>query len=256
MSKPNRELVTQLLQRYHETKEIEIRNELILLFLPLVHTLSEKIHSRLPQSIELDDIKSAGLFGLMQAINAFDACKGALFETYCTFRIRGSILDELRALDWVPRRVRSHSQKLENAFIKLSHEKKREPTSQELADYLKLTLEELEQWIRESSIISMLPFSHSSEGNEDFESFGEQLEDRKQMEPYQSLFKKELLEYITKGLNKKERLILILYHFEELTMKEIGKTLSLSEPRVSQIHSDILFRLRLQFEKMKLELLP
>lgn len=255
MVKPDRNLTNQLLCEYKKTGSLETRNKLIVLFLPFVNTVSERIYSRLPHNIDLDDLKSAGLFGLMDAINGFDLTRGVQFETYCSIRIRGSILDELRALDWVPRVVRAKSQQLEKAYQDLRLNKGREPHDYEMAEYLKMTLEEYDDLVQEASITSILPLNNHSPQGEEEESCYEQIADRSQLEPYEEVFKKELLEYITRSLNQKERLVLILYYVEEFTMKEIGDTLLISESRISQIHSNLLLRLRVQFTKIKMELL-
>lgn len=254
MAKPNRELTTKLLEEYQETRNLEIRNELVELYLPFLDKISEKIHSRLPQSIDVNDLKGAGVFGLMDAIEGFDFSKGVQFETYCSIRVRGSILDELRAQDWVPRVVRSKSQKLGRAFQELSDEVGREPTEMELAEYLEISLDELAAMTREASITMILPLEHNNRKDDD-DYYEDQYEDRDQPEPSDNIIKEELTEFITKSLSHKEKLILILYHFEELTMKEIGEVLLISESRVSQIHSTLLVRLKAQFDNAKAELL-
>ncbi|MEK7486739.1 MAG: FliA/WhiG family RNA polymerase sigma factor [Planctomycetota bacterium] len=255
MSNPIQIRTCQLLLEYQQTKNLEARNSLILLYLPVINAISEQICNRLPQNVESEDLRSAGLFGLMDAINGFDFSKGTQFGTYCTIRIRGSILDELRAQDWVPRVVRARSQKLNKAYQQLLSENGREPTEIEIAQSLHLSVEEYQKFVKQASITNVTPLSpHLYEEEEGYHSL-EQFADKSQQEPHEILFKKEILEYLTRSLCEKERLILILYYFEELPMKEIGKILSISESRISQIHTRLLFRLRSQFDKIKMEFL-
>ena len=173
--------IEEVWMEYKKTGTEEIRNFLIERYLDIVRYTAERMHMRLPSEVDVEDLMSAGLFGLMDAIDAFDLERGVKFETYCAQRIRGAIFDELRAMDWVPRLVRSRTAKVEKA-------------------------------------------------------------------------RKDLKVLITKGLSRAERLIVVLYYYEEMTMKEIGMTLDLSESRVSQMHSSILLRLKAQMQHRTKEL--
>jgi len=199
----------------------QLRNQLVERYLPLVKYNGERIWSRLPEGVELDDLISAGIFGLMDAIDAFDTERGVKFETYCVPRIRGAMLDELRSMDWVPRLVRSKASKMmsdANAVGLISLNKKWYETD----SY---------KDVREIDI----------------------LEDKKGEDPTRRIQKNDLMRLVTKGLNRNERLIIILYYYEELTMKEIGATLDLSESRVSQMHSSIVQRLQTQLGRRRPE---
>ncbi len=233
----------------------ELRNKLIEIYLPLVRYNGERIWSRLPEGVELDDLISAGVFGLMDAIQAFDLSRGVKFETYCVPRIRGAMLDELRTMDWVPRLVRSKASKLNEATQTLEARLGRQPTQQELAEELGISLAELEKMIQEASAVNLISLNKKWYETDSYKDVREIdiLEDKKGEDPTRRLQKSDLMRLVTKGLNRNERLILILYYYEELTMKEIGATLDLSESRVSQMHSAIVQRLKNQLEKRRVE---
>jgi RNA polymerase sigma factor for flagellar operon FliA len=199
----------------------DLRNRLVEQYLPLVKYNGERIWARLPEGVELDDLVSAGIFGLMDAIDAFDLSRGVKFETYCVPRIRGAMLDELRTMDWVPRLVRSKASKLNEAMKTLEAKYGRAPSEQELAEHMQISLAELEKMVLDANAVNLI-----------------------------SLNKKW---YETDSLNRNERLIIILYYYEELTMKEIGATLDLSESRVSQMHSSIMQRLQGQLGRRRPE---
>src|SRR2546428_9701443 len=148
--------VPQLWRDYRAHPTIELRNQLVELYLPLVKYNAERIWSRLPEGVDLDDLISAGVFGLMDAIDAFDLERGVKFETYCVPRIRGAMLDELRTMDWVPRLVRSKASKLEEARKSLEAEFGRPPTADEMATRLGVSLEEFQQMVGEATAVSLV----------------------------------------------------------------------------------------------------
>src|SRR5262245_33840377 len=148
--------VTELWREFKEHPTTELRNHLVERYLPLVKYNAERIWSRLPEGVELDDLISAGVFGLMDAIDAFDLERGVKFETYCVPRIRGAMLDELRTMDWVPRLVRSKASRLEEARKALEVEKGRPPQADELATYLGVSLEELQKMIGDATAVSLV----------------------------------------------------------------------------------------------------
>jgi RNA polymerase sigma factor for flagellar operon FliA len=199
---------------------------------------------------------SAGIFGLMDAVNAFDPLRGVKFETYCAPRIRGAILDELRSMDWVPRLVRSRAHKLNEATQSLEAQFGRKPEAKELAKEMKVSLREFHKIERDAHATGLVSLSRKwfeTDSHKDVREI-DVLEDKKSEDPFRTVQKKDLKDLVTKGLSRAERLIIILYYFEEMTMKEIGETLDLSESRVSQMHSAVLTRLRHQLEKQKKEL--
>ncbi len=233
----------------------ELRNRLIERYLPLVKYNGERIWQRLPDGVELDDLISAGVFGLMDAIDAFDLSRGVKFETYCVPRIRGAMLDELRCMDWVPRLVRSKASKLAQATKKLEARLGRTPTENELAEYMELSIPELEKMILDANAVNLISLNKKWYETDSYKDVREIdiLEDKKGEDPTRRIQKNDLMRLVTKGLNRNERLIIILYYYEELTMKEIGATLDLSESRVSQMHSSIVSRLQQQLGRRRME---
>jgi RNA polymerase sigma factor for flagellar operon FliA len=231
----------------------DLRNRLVEQYLPLVKYNGERIWARLPEGVELDDLISAGVFGLMDAIDAFDMTRGVKFETYCVPRIRGAMLDELRTMDWVPRLVRSKASKLNEAVKTLEAKLGRSPTEIELSEQLQISTEELEKMMIEANAVGLISLDKKWYETDSYKDVREIdiLEDKKGEDPTRRIQKADLMRLVTKGLNRNERLIIILYYYEELTMKEIGATLDLSESRVSQMHSSIVQRLQGQLERRR-----
>ena len=251
-----RELTTEeIWELYHRkagetgprSQEIEpYRNSLMERHLPLVKYIAERLLQTLPKSIELDDLVSAGLFGLMDAIRGFDPERGIKFKTYCTTRIRGSILDQLRSQDWVPRLVRLKASKIDKALNKLTAEYGREPTHSELAKALEMEPDELTREIDAASARSVYSLSEKWEDNDD-DGSGEKIdviEDSQATDPIQELNQNDLLAYMTRSLTPKERFIIEQYYRAGHTMREIGEMLNLTESRVCQIHSNVMERLK------------
>ncbi len=232
-----------------------LRNRLVEEYLPLVKYNGERIWSRLPDGVELDDLISAGVFGLMDAINAFDMSRGVKFETYCVPRIRGAMLDELRSMDWVPRLVRSKASKLNEGIKQLETKHGRAPTEIELAAHMEMTVPELEKMMQDANAVGLISLNKKWYETDSYKDVREIdiLEDKKSDDPTRRVQKSDIMRLVTKGLNRNERLIIILYYYEELTMKEIGATLDLSESRVSQMHSAIVSRLQGQLGQRKPE---
>ncbi len=231
----------------------DYRNRLVEQYLPLVKYNGERIWARLPEGVELDDLISAGVFGLMDAIDAFDRTRGVKFETYCVPRIRGAMLDELRTMDWVPRLVRSKASKLNEAMKTLEAKLGRTPTEIELSQRLEISVGELEKMMVEANAVGLISLDKKWYETDSYKDVREIdiLEDKKGEDPTRRIQKSDLMRLVTKGLNRNERLIIILYYYEELTMKEIGATLDLSESRVSQMHSSIVQRLQSQLERRR-----
>jgi RNA polymerase sigma factor FliA len=232
-----------------------LRNQLMEKYFPLVKYNGERIWQRLPDGVELDDLVSAGVFGLMDAIDAFDLDRGVKFETYCVPRIRGAMLDELRTMDWVPRLVRSKASKVNGATKRLETKLGRAPTINELAEELQLSIQEAEKMMSEANAIGLVSLTKKWYETDSYKDVREIdiLEDKKGEDPTRRIQKNDLMRLVTKGLNRNERLIIILYYYEELTMKEIGQTLDLSESRVSQMHSSIVQRLQEQLGRRRVE---
>ena len=236
---------------FKRTRDENLRNTLIEQHMPLVRSIAERVLQTLPKSIELDDLASAGLFGLMDAINGFDLTRGIKFKTYCSTRIRGSILDELRSQDWVPRLVRLKAHRLERAVRQLEGELGRAPNQVEIAKALGISLEELQAHQAEANAKAIFSLSEKwDDGDEekDMEKV-EILADRKSTNPLDTVQQSDALDMITSSLTKKERLIVIMYYYEGLTMREIGEIMELTESRVCQIHSNVMMRLKAQLER-------
>ncbi|MEI8375337.1 MAG: FliA/WhiG family RNA polymerase sigma factor [Planctomycetota bacterium] len=232
-----------------------LRNRLVEMYLPLVKYNGERIWSRLPEGVELDDLISAGVFGLMDAIDAFDLTRGVKFETYCVPRIRGAMLDELRTMDWVPRLVRSKASKLNEALKTLEARLGRQPNEIELSGEMQISVGELEKMMMDANAVNLISLNKKWYETDSYKDVREIdiLEDKKGEDPTRRIQKADLMRLVTKGLNRNERLIIILYYYEELTMKEIGATLDLSESRVSQMHSSIVDRLKSQLGRRRPE---
>lgn len=225
-----------------------LRNRLMERYLPLVKYNAERVWAKLPEGVDLNDLTSAGVFGLMDAIEAFDMERGVKFETYCVPRIRGAMLDELRTMDWVPRLVRSKASKMEAARKAVIAKTGLPATDVQLSNEMGLTIQEFEKHKSEASAIGVVSLNKKWYETDSYKDVREVdvLEDAKGEDPTGGIQKLDVMKVVTKGLNRNERLIIILYYYEELTMKEIGSTLGLSESRVSQMHSSIVNRLKEQ----------
>jgi RNA polymerase sigma factor for flagellar operon FliA len=235
---------------YKRTGSDELRNFLIERYLDIVRYTAERMHMRLPGEVDVEDLMSAGLFGLMDAIDAFDLERGVKFETYCAQRIRGAIFDELRAMDWVPRLVRSRTAKVDRARKALEMEFGRTPTEEEICTRLKVDGSEFQKIERDSKPVGVVSLNRKwfeTDSSKDIREI-DVIKDARQENPLNEIQRNDLKLLITKGLSRAERLIVILYYYEEMTMKEIGMTLDLSESRVSQMHSSILARLKAQMQ--------
>lgn len=233
----------------------ELRNRLCEHYLYLVRFIAERIGAKLPDEVDVDDLMSAGIFGLVDAIDAFELERGVKFETYCAPRIRGAILDELRSMDWVPRLVRHRAAKLEETVRRLEAELGRSPTEEEIGRKLGLSKADLEKLIRDAAAVSLVSLSQSYGDSDSTREVTELdvVRDERSADPVAEAQKQDLRDIVTRGLTRAERLIIVLYYYEQMTMKEIGETLDLSESRVSQMHSAIIDRLRGQLGAASLD---
>ncbi|MEZ6243792.1 MAG: FliA/WhiG family RNA polymerase sigma factor [Phycisphaerales bacterium] len=250
--------VEDLWVEYKKKPSQELRNFFMERYLHLVKYNAERIYARLPDEVDIEDLMSAGLFGLMDAIDAFDLERKVKFETYCAPRIRGAILDELRSMDWVPRLVRHRTARVEQARQKVEMETGRKATDDEVAKRLNIDTEEFSKYKRDSSAVGVTSITRrafSSDGGRELREI-DIIKDDTQSDPIHDVQRKDLKDLMTKGLTRAERLIVILYYYEGMTMKEIGATLDLSESRVSQMHSSILARLKAQMQHRMRELEP
>lgn len=240
------------LNAYAPTFDEAERNRLLMQEMPQVRYIARHIHDRLPQHVPLDDLVHAGVLGLIDALNKFDSAKNVQFKTYAKFRIRGAILDSLRELDWSPRDLRRKARSLEDATSRLGSELGRAPTEQELADELHMTVEEFHHMLNELEGLDLgtLHPETGPDGRE--EDLCEYIAGDPEESPYHLCLKSEVRSVLSRAiadLNEKKQLVLSLYYYEELTMKEVGTVLGIGESRVSQIHSLAIVRLRAALQK-------
>jgi RNA polymerase sigma factor FliA len=222
------------------------RDQMLVEHLPTVRYLARRIHERLPQHVELDDLISAGVVGLIDAFSKFDHTKQVQFKSYAQFRIRGAILDSLRTLDWSPRELRRKGRAVEEAIRTVTHQFGRVPTEQEIAKQMELGLVEYQQLLGELKgleIGSLHMERTEDSGDEELAYLPSSPDEDPLFRCLQGEMKQRLIDAIEE-LPEKERMVLTLYYYEELTMKEIGLTLGVVESRVSQIHSSAVVRLR------------
>jgi RNA polymerase sigma factor for flagellar operon FliA len=227
----------------------EARGRLIEEYAPRVRYIANRIASRLPSHVDLGDLISCGVIGLIDAIEKFDPSKNVKFETYAEFRIRGAILDELRSMDWVPRSVRQKASQLEKTYHALQGELGRPATEEDVAGSLNISVEEVHFLIGEASGVSVLSLDElwecgfQEDGiNYSMDALASESDNPGQSFAWQQV--REVMAEAIEALPEKERLILSLYYHEELTMKEIAQILEITESRVSQIHTKAVLRLR------------
>ena len=234
-------------------EEIEIttenREEVIIRYSPMIKYVANRIAMRLPPHIEVDDLISVGVLGLMDAITKYDSSRGAKFKTYAEFRVRGAILDELRSMDWVPRSIRQKASKVDKVVQGLQAKLRREPEDEEVAKEMGLSLDQFHETLNETKSIPIFSLEDLGIAKEsgDQQSLLDCLAGKADADPQTQVRLVELKEIIAKAIDalpEKERLMVSLYYYEELTMKEIGAVLDITESRVSQIHSKAVYRLR------------
>jgi RNA polymerase sigma factor for flagellar operon FliA len=229
------------------------RERLLLEHLPTVRYLARRIHERLPQHVELDDLISAGIVGLIDAFNKFDHTKKVQFKSYAQFRIRGAILDTLRSLDWSPRDLRRKGRAVQEAIQTLTHTLSRSPSEQEVATQMQVSLTEYQELLGDLKgleIGSLQAERNENSGEDELAYVAGSPDDSPLFRCLQGEMKQHLIDAIEE-LPEKERMVLSLYYYEELTMKEIGFTLGVVESRVSQIHSSAVVRLRASMEELR-----
>jgi len=233
-------------------KGILKRQEMIVNYAPLIKYIANRIAMRLPAHIETDDMINTGVLGLMDAIEKFDPARGVKFETYAEFRIKGAILDELRAMDWVPRSVRKIATWLETTGVELEKKLGRPATDQEMADAMDIEVDKLHEFLSRAGSISLLSLEMVSKYNDSRKPLLDFLADGDTANPLEQLKGDELKNVVAKCIEllpEKEKMVISLYYYDELTMKEIGKVLKLTESRVSQIHTKAIIRLKGKMRK-------
>jgi RNA polymerase sigma factor for flagellar operon FliA len=230
-----------------------LRDRLILTYAPLVKYVAGRLGSGLPAHVDDDDLISYGLLGLIGAIERYDPDRDVKFETYAIARIKGSIIDELRAMDWVPRSVRARARDIERAIAELERRLHRAPTDEEIAEKLGLTPQELEDSLTDISRSSIAALDElwtvntGGGGGGDQVALIDTIEDTDAPDPQGSLSQTEMKEAVGEAiarLPEREKLVVTLYYYEELTLREIGEVLGVTESRVSQLHTKAILRLK------------
>ena len=247
---PSRADETQTLWlEYRRTGDQAIRDRLILTYAPLVKYVAGRLGSGLPAHVDEGDLVSYGLLGLMGAIERYEPDRDVKFETYAIARIKGAIIDELRAMDWVPRSVRSRAREIERAIAELEAKTGTAPNDEEIAKKVGITVEELEDSLAEiaRSSIAALDELWTVGGDGDQVALIDTIEDSEAPDPQRSLSQTEMKEAIADAiarLPEREKLVVTLYYYEELTLREIGEVLGVTESRVSQLHTKAILRLK------------
>ena len=239
-----------LWRRYKDQGDDSARERLVVAYSPMVKFVAGRLGAGLPSHVEDADLISYGLVGLIGAIERFEPERGIKFETFAMTRIRGAIIDELRSLDWVPRSVRSRAREIEAAQAKLEHELQRAPTEAELASKLNLTEAELQSALLEianSSVYALDELWTVSDSSGDQVSLLDTIADEGAADPQEALATTEVKDRLTEaigGLPEREQLVVALYYYENLTLREIGEVLGVTESRVSQLHTKAVMRLK------------
>lgn len=239
----------QIISAVESDKNIAQRDKMVCEYAPLVKTIAGRLATKLPQHISQDDLLSAGIMGLLDAIEKFDENKGVEFKSYAEFRIRGAMIDELRSMDWVPRSVRRNSKRLEEAYAKIENTKMRPATDEEVAGELGVSLDVLHHLLDETRGISIINEYEIGKLLPEGEIDGLGLINamRGSINPLDTLKLAEIKDIIARAIDnlpQNERIVVALYYYEELTMKEIGEIMGYTESRVSQLHTKSVIRLR------------
>lgn len=257
MKQVNDATVAGLWQEFKQVNSQDARDKLILNYSPLVKFVAGRVSAGLPQSIENSDLVSYGIIGLIDAIEKFDLGRNIKFETYAMSRIKGAIIDELRALDWVPRSVRHRAKALENAYIVLENRFKRVPTDEEVAEEMDISIKELHDLLTKISVTTIVPlddFFSVSGDREDKISLMDMVEDTETVGPADSFEiaeTKEILASAIERLPDREKTVIALYYYENLTLREIGEVMSVTESRISQLHTKAITRLKAKLRQAK-----
>jgi RNA polymerase sigma factor FliA len=237
-------------EEYKSNNSTEARDRLILNYSPLVKYMAGRVAVGLPANIEQADLISYGIFGLIDAIDKYELSRGIKFETYAISRIRGAIIDELRAIDWVPRSVRFKAREIEKAYTALENRLKRAPSDTEIADEMGISVDELNNIYTKLSTVSIVALDElmTAEGGKgDRLSLVETLEDTRATSPLEAFETQEMKGILTGVINRlpeREKIVITLYYYEGLTLAQIGRVLGVTESRVCQMHTKAVLALR------------
>lgn len=228
-----------LWQSYNDTRDKHAKDKLIENYIPLIKHIVNRMNIGLPPYLEYEDLISYGIFGLMQAIERYNPKKGVKFETYAYTRIKGSIIDELRRIDWVPQRIRERGKVLQKAFSELEQKLGRSVNDEDICNYLDITIDELQNIYSEiAALTGIFPFDDLM----DFKKIRDSC-----LQPDIQAEREEVKEILGNAINKlpsQEKLVVTLYYYEDLSFKEVAEVLELSQGRISQLHTKAILRLR------------
>ena len=244
---PVADLVAAAWRAYKRSGDRLQRERLILHYAPLVTAVAHRVGMRLPPSVEQADLVSSGMFGLIDAIEKYEPTRAVKFESYASARIRGAIIDELRATDWIPRSVRTKARAVDRAYAELEGELRRTPTETEVADRLGMGTGELRTVFAQLATVNVAALDEMLAADRDSVSLGDTLQDHRAPDPAGSFETREtkyLLARAIDGLGEREKIVLVLYYYENMTLAEIGGVLGVTESRISQMHSAAMRRLR------------
>lgn len=241
---------------FHKTRSPQLRDMFIRQYMPLVKYVAGKIAVGMPGSVEFDDLVGFGQFGLLDAINKFDPDKNVKFKTYAVTRIRGAVFDELRQLDWVPRSVRQKSREIENTIVRLESNLGRTASDAEVASAMGLSEADFQQTVLKVSGTSILSLNDVWYAGDDSDhmSIGDSIEAPSSLNPDVIVEREEIRRVIIEAINElpeKEKMVLVLYYHEDMTFKEIGQVLEVSESRISQLHTKANLRLRAKLTNVR-----
>lgn len=234
-----------LWDEYHKTKSAQLREQLIVEYAGLVKVVAGRLGMYLGYTVEYDDLVGYGIFGLIDAIEKFEITKGVKFETYASLRIRGSILDQIRKMDWIPRTLRQKQKKMDGALATLEAKLGRTATDEEIAAELEISPDELVNWQNQTKVANLISLDEYLEQGSEVKVDGAIVPKFEQ--PEEVIEKQELkhmLEQAIEMLTENEKRVIVFYYFEELTLKEISKILEVSESRVSQLHTKALHKMK------------
>ena len=236
-----------LWNEYAATKSSEVREQLILEYAPLVKLVAGRLSMYLGYNVEYDDLVSYGIFGLIDAIDKFDSMKEVNFETYASLRIRGSILDQIRKMDWIPRTIRQKQKKIDAAMKEIETTTGRAATDEEIAQKLEISTDDFADWQSQMKITGVVSLNEFMESGSEIPA--EQHNQHRFEEPEEVIEKEELREVLGQALElltEKEKKVILLYYYEDLTLKEISNVLEVSESRVSQLHTRALQKMKVR----------
>ena len=236
---------SKLWEKYSQKQDSETREALIIEYVPLVKLVSGRLSMYLGYTVEYEDLVSYGIFGLIDAIDKFDYRKGIKFETYASLRIRGAILDQIRKMDWIPRSVRQKQRQIDAAITKLESAEDKTATDEEIAKELDISLEEYYVWQGQTKVTGIASIEEFVEQGIEVRAFDNQkYADNEPEKVYEKEELKNLLKETLDKITEKERMVVVLYYYEELTLKEISSVLEVSESRVSQLHTKALQKMK------------